>query len=548
MKLRFASDEKAAEYISNGLWRNQTFFQIFSEVANRLPNKAAVIDKGVTYTYGQIKAIVNTMAGNLHQLGIKTGDIIAVQLPNSVYMPLVHLALNRIGAVYLPLHDGWGEAEMSHLLGKSKARMIIVKNNYRDINYPAILAELKPQLPELEMIYSMEGTGHASKPFEDLLKASNVTEAELDALTPDANLPAAIMPSSGTTSPPKMNVFSNNNLCSLLDYFGGVIGLQADDISAAIAPAGTGSTGYVFPIFSLLMKGVTAVLLEHWDDPKEALDFIVNNKCTYATAIPTQLTMMIEFLDDYTPEYFASFIRYNNAGAPLPYETGRLVEEKMGCKVQVVYGATDGGIPAMTSVTDTQEKRLKTVDKLLHDCDVQLWDANNNQVPEGGVGEIVWSTPMKSYGYLNDEAETTSVWSNNYYKSGDLGQLDGDGYLQIVGRVKDMILRGGRNISPRTAEELLMKHDAVKQVAVVAMPDPRLGERACAFVQLHNDQALSFEEMLGFLKEQKIAKWEFPERLETLAEWPISGGGKIQKNKLTEMVTGKLKAEGVLPA
>ena len=111
-----------------------------------------------------------------------------------------------------------------------------------------------------------------------------------------------------------------------------------------------------------------------------------------------------------------------------------------------------------------------------------------------------------------------------------------------------MILRGGRNISPRTAEELLMKHDAVKQVAVVAMPDPRLGERACAFIQLNDNQALSFEEMLGFLKEQKIAKWEFPERLETLAEWPISGGGKIQKNKLTEMVTGKLKAEGVLPA
>lgn len=131
---------------------------------------------------------------------------------------------------------------------------------------------------------------------------------------------------------------------------------------------------------------------------------------------------------------------------------------------------------------------------------------------------------MKYYGYLNDEAETASVWTNNYYKSGDLGQLDGEGYLQIVGRVKDMILRGGRNIRPRTAEELLMKHDAVKQVAVVAMPDPRLGERACAFVQLNDNQALSFEEMLCFLKEQKIAKWEFPERLETLAEWPISGG------------------------
>ena len=165
MKLRFTSNEKAAEYVVNGLWKNQTFFQIFFEIADRLPDKVAAIDKGERYTYSQIKTTVNTIAGNLHQFGIKMGDIIAVQLPNSVYMPIIHLALNRIGAIYLPLHDGWGEAETSRLLGRSKAR-----NNYRDIDYPAALAALQPQLPDLEMVYSMAGTGHGSKPFEYLLK------------------------------------------------------------------------------------------------------------------------------------------------------------------------------------------------------------------------------------------------------------------------------------------------------------------------------------------------------------------------------------------
>lgn len=548
MKLSFTSEEKAAEYVAKGLWKNKTFYRRFCEAADRLPDKVALIESNARYTYRQIQSFANTIAGNLYQSGVKCNDIVAVQLPNSAYMPILHLALNRIGAVYLPLHDGWREAELVHLLGKSRARTIIVKNSFRDFNYPAMLAQIKSDLPALERVYSMGGSSHGSLPFEELLKPSPIDEATLSRLAPDVNARSAIMPSSGTTSLPKMSAFSDNNLCALLDYFIEVIDLREEDISAAIAPAGTGATGYVFPILSLLLTGGTATILERWGDPKQALDLIVKNRCTYATAIPTQMTMMVEHLNDYRSEDFASFTRFNNAGAPLPYATGQLIEERMGCKVQVVYGATDGGIPAMTSVHDSQNKRLGTVGQLLHDCDVQLWDANGRQVPEGSVGEIVWSTPMKSYGYINDDEENARTWSNNYYKSGDLGQIDKEGYLCIVGRVKDMILRGGRNITPRNVEELLIKHPAIRQVAVVAMPDPRLGERACAFVQLKDGQSLDFDAMIVFLSEHKIAKWELPERLEFISEWPMSGGGKIQKNRLTEMVTKKLRAEGVLSA
>ncbi len=546
MKLSYTTEEKAAEYVAKGLWRNKTFYQLFCESADRLLNKTALIETTNSYTYGEVKQLANTIAGNLYTAGVKADDIVAVQIPNSGYMPILHLALNRIGAIYLPLHDGWREAELIHLLNKSGAQRIIVKNQFRDFNYPQMLTEIKSDLTTLNTIYSMDDTSHGSVPFEDLLKPSTVDQATLDKRTPNPDARAAIMPSSGTTSLPKMSAFSNNNLCAMLDFFSEVIDLKEDDISAAIAPAGTGSTGYAFPIFSLLMKGGTAAILERWGDPKEALDLIVKHHCTYATAIPTQMTMMAEHFDDYSNEDFSCFTRFNNAGAPLPYVTGLLIEEKMGCKVQVVYGATDGGVPAMTAVTDSQEKRLRTVGKLLHDCDVQLWDGNEDPVAEGDVGEIVWSTPMKSYGYINDEEENARTWHNNFYKSGDLGQIDSEGYLCIVGRVKDMILRGGRNISPRTAEELLVKHPAIKQVSVVAMPDPRLGERACAFVQLRENQSLDFDGMIAFLSEQKIAKWEFPERLEIITEWPISGGGKIQKNKLTELVTQKLKDEGVL--
>ena len=550
MNLPFTTPEKAAEYKAKEIWTNLTIYQMFAEAASRNPEKTAVIDGDIHYSYGEMSRLINNLAGNLHKIGISSGDIVAVQIPNSAYMPIVNIALNRIGAIYLPIHDGWREAEMSHLLGKSGARMIVVINNYRDFDYTAMLQQMQPQLPDLEWVYSLDGTGNGSLAFEDLLLEHDISNADLDALSPDPDLPAGIMPSSGTTSLPKMSVFSNNNLIFLLNRcFGNTIDLSENDVAAALAPAGTGSTGYILPVIAPLLKGGTSVILQHWGNPKDALELIVKHRCTYATGIPTQMTMLLEFLDDYSAEDFASFTRFNNAGAPLPHETGRLIEEKMNCKIHVVYGATDGGVPTMTQVnTDTQDQRLYSVGQVLPDCLVELWDANDEKVPSGGVGEIVWSTPGKSYGYFNDDAETEAAWSaNGFFKSGDLGQIDENGYLSIVGRVKDMILRGGRNISPRTVEELLIKHAAVKQVAVTAMPDPRLGERACAFIELHDGHSLSFEQMVDYLNEQKIAKWEFPERLETVTEWPISGGGKIQKNKLTEMVTKKLKAEGVLP-
>ncbi len=549
MNLPFTTPEKAAEYKEKGIWSNTTLYQMFAEASSRNPEKDAVIDGEIHYSYGEMIRLINNLAGNLHKLGITTGDIVAVQIPNSAFMPIINLALNRIGAVYLPLHDGWREAEMNHLLGKSGARMIVVINNYRDFDYTAMLQEMKPNMPALEWVYSLNGTGNGSLAFEDLLKEHDMSNADLDALSPDPDLPAGIMPSSGTTSLPKMSVFSNNNLIFLLNRcFGNTIDLSENDIAAALAPAGTGSTGYILPVISPLLKGGTSVILQHWGNPKDALDLIVKHRCTYATGIPTQMTMLLEFLDDYSAEDFANFTRFNNAGAPLPHETGRLIEEKMDCKIHVVYGATDGGVPTMTNVNvDNQDQRLYSVGKVLPDCLVELWDANDEQVPAGGVGEIVWSTPGKSYGYFKDDAETQAAWSDNgFFKSGDLGQIDENGYLSIVGRVKDMILRGGRNISPRTVEELLIKHAAVRQVAVTAMPDPRLGERACAFIELHDGHSLSFEQMVDYLSQQKIAKWEFPERLEIINEWPISGGGKIQKNKLTALVTEKLKTEGVI--
>jgi non-ribosomal peptide synthetase component E (peptide arylation enzyme) len=256
---------------------------------------------------------------------------------------------------------------------------------------------------------------------------------------------------------------------------------------------------------------------------------------------------MVPGLEKCRPSDFAGFKVFTNAGAPLSYETAVKIESLMGCRIHTLYGATDAGTPTMTDVQDPDEKRLTTVGRVQRGTDCQLWDPQGKPVPVGESGEVVWRGADKSYGYLGDDAATKAAFTpDGYYKSGDLGQFDEQGYLRIVGRIKDMILRGGRNVSPRTCEDPLMKHPSVLEVAVAAMPDPILGERACAFVMLRQGAQLTFDEMIRFLTEQRLAVWQMPERLEIVEDMPRSTGGKIAKAKLTEYVTEKLRAEGKL--
>jgi non-ribosomal peptide synthetase component E (peptide arylation enzyme) len=456
----------------------------------------------------------------------------------------MHLALNRIGALLLPIHDRWGETEVAHLLGRGRAVAAITPYRYRGVDYPEMYAAFRAGLPSLRTHFTLDGGGGGSEAFEPLLQRSTVEESVLQTRRPSPDERAHIMVSSGTTALPKISVFTSNNLLALLDSFCSHMKIVPEDVAAALAPMGTGATGYAFPVLAPLIAGASCVLLEHWHDPADAVDLIIANRCTFATAIPTQKVQMLPDLERRSPEDFASFTRFNNAGAPLPYETGKKIEKLMGCRIQVVYGSTDGGVPCITSIDDPQDKRLRTVGRRLELREVELWDAEGRQVQAGEAGEVVWRSPDKSFGYLNDpEAVRATFTSDGFYRSGDLGHFDEDGYLSIVGRVKDMILRGGRNISPRLIEETLTRHAAVLEVAVAAMPDPVMGERACAFIVLSERATLTFEEVIAFLKEEKISAWQLPERLEILAELPKSAGMKVEKRKLTEMVAEKLKAE-----
>ena len=533
--LPLTSPEEARSYRKAGLWRDEILYSRFRQAAQAHVNKVAIKLNDQQLSYGELHERILRLAGGFRQAGIRQGEIVALQAPNCIEQPLVHLALNAIGAVYMPLHQAFQETEIVHLMAKSQAVAAVVVESEQDGRKADIYREKCNGIRKLWIV---------GENFSELDNAPRLEPSPPSTDGPGPDDIGHIMLSSGTTAMPKISVFTNNNLLSMMDAYTDMIHLSSADISAGLAPTGTGATGYVFGVLPALLEGGTTVLLDKWGDPAAAVRLIAENKCTFATAIPTQINVMLPAIEAVGESAFSRFRCFTNAGAPLPHAVAERVEELMRCRVQSIYGATDGGVPCMVSIDHPAAKRTSTVGKILPGRKVEFRNALGRPVEQGEVGEICWKSPDKSFGYLNDmDASAIAFDETGFYRSGDLARMDMDGYISIVGRVKDMILRGGQNISPRLIEDLLVTHPAVQEIAVAAMPDPRLGERACAFVVLKPGEKLSLQDAVDFLKTKKIVKWQWPERIELMNELPRSAGGKIAKNQLTQYVIARLAQE-----
>ena len=545
MELPLTSPEKARQYRAAGLWQDVTLSERFLAQADRFADKLAIIVDGRRATYRQLQQDVLSVANGLLAEGLEPGDVIAGQLPNSYEIPVLHLACNMVGMLYMPLHDSWRALEVGHLLAQAKVKVVISRHLYRDFDYVRMIRDLRPDLPDLKTHFVIgESAGDGIKPFEMLVAAEPLGTKQIASLRPDPDYPAALMLSGGTTAISKISRYSSNDLQAMLNAARDGARFVETDVAAALAPAGTGATGYVYPVLMPLLNGGTSVMLPHWSNPEDAADLMVKENCTYATAIPAQLIKLLPTFRSRPRDDFHSLRVITNAGAPLPYDAAREVEELTGAVIQSIYGATDAGTPTLTTADDPREKRLGTVGRIVRGCECEIRDSDGNALPAGTVGEVTWRGADKSWGYLGADDQTRSVFTqDHFYKSGDLGQFDEDGYLKIVGRIKDMILRGGRNVSPLVIEEALIKHADVQDVAVAAMPDPVLGERACAFVIARPGAGLELAGLLEFLRGEGLATWQLPERLEIMQEFPRSAGGKTLKRELTALVTEKLKAE-----
>ncbi|BBY40130.1 cyclohexanecarboxylate-CoA ligase [Mycobacterium mantenii] len=532
---RWHDEAQAQKYRDAGIWSDQTLPEMFDEHVAAHPEKLAVIDGEVRWTYGELADLTQRGAQLLLDLGVRPGDPVAAQLPTCALLPVINLAANRIGAYMVAMPTRWRRAEVGSLLATIGAEVLISVESDRDIDVRALHEELRPTLPDLrEVLYARTGSVGS---FESRVRAAEpINPRTARGLRCDPDQPAHVMCSSGTTGVPKASLWSANDMIAFLVHqTAPALKLTSDDVAGAIAPAGQGSTGYVFPILMPLLTGATSVMLEHWK-PQPALDLIVRERVTYATAIPTQLVMMLDL--DLESADLSAFTRFNNAGAPLPPRVAEEIERRMGCVVQNVYGTTDGGVPTMTTVHDSEWARWNTVGKICAGEELELRAPDGTLVIPGDTGEVFWRGANNTWGYLNQADYDKANWdTDGWYRSGDLGCVQ-DGYLRIVGRAKDMILRGGMNIFPFEVETVLIKHPAVAAVAIIPVPDDRLGERACAVV-VPAGEPPTLNDLTAFLDAQGLAKFKFPEQLVLVDELPTNPGGKVDKGRLHQLVAAQ---------
>jgi len=542
------TEEMVNEYMRRGYWDNTTLYDLWERNARDFPKREAIADSRRRLTWAEAKKWIDRLALGFIKLGLKKDDVIVIQVPNSVEQTLLRVACEKAGIVHMPALRSLRHTEMEYILRYCDAVGVVIPWEIRDFNYYQMIREIRPRLPRLQHVFVVgEKVPGEALSFMEMVKRS-VEESYPPNYLRNFGLPSTetslVLHTTGTTGLPKFVEYAACHRMWQWKMNIKHLGITADDIFALITPHCGGIALPAF--FGAPFIGAKTVILES-TDIEDAFRLIEKERVTFACAVPTQLAMMVEH--PRCKQYDLSSMRlWWCAGASLPYDLGMKVEEKLGGTILTVLGATDWGCECLNLPSSPQQVRLKTVGKPIDDTEIKLVDEDGQEVRRGEVGEIWGRGPAAVSGYFKDAEATKEVWTEDgWYMTGDLGTLDEMGNLIVVGRKKDMIIRGGQNIYPIEIENLLRKHPKISDVAVIGMPDPLMGQRACAFVVPQPGQEFSFDEMLSFLRERNIALFKFPERLELIEKIPMVGSGqKVDKKLLEKDIQEKLKREGRL--
>ncbi|MCW5655927.1 cyclohexanecarboxylate-CoA ligase [Hydrogenophaga sp.] len=536
---------RRARMIEQGFWHDRTINQDLDACVQACPDKLALtalrVESGETtrFTYRELARMADRIAVGLSRLGVGRNDVVACQLPNWWQFTLVYLACSRLGAVMNPLMHIFRERELSFMLKHGEGKVMIAPKSFRGFDFEKMVRELQPGLPHLRHLVIVDGDGPDS--FEALLSGpawENAPDAAeiLQRSRPGPDDITQLIYTSGTTGEPKGVMHSANTVMANIIPYARRLQLDAEDVVLMASPMAH-QTGFMYGLMMPIMLKASAVLQDIWE-PKRAVELVRAENCSFTMASTPFLTDLTRTVAE-SGQGVPTLRTFLCAGAPIP---GPLVEQArsvLGTKIVSAWGMTENGAVTLINLDDDDERAFTTDGLALPGVELKVVDVDGSELPAGEPGKLLVRACSNFGGYLK-RPQWNNTDADDWFDTGDLARKDAQGYIRITGRSKDVIIRGGENIPVVEIESLLYRHPAVAMAAIVAYPDARLGERACAVVVNKPGQSLDLPGMVEYLKSLKVAVQYIPERLELLDAMPTTPSGKIQKFKLRERLREQL--------
>ncbi len=543
------TDSIIKEFTSQGYWTDETFTDFWLKNARERPNEEALVDSSVRITWAEAGKLMERFASAWVNIGLDRDDRTILQSPNCVYGFLARIACERAGLINITVMPYLRHKELTHVIEKIDPRAIIIPGIYRKFNHLEMAEDLKKEHPGLKYTFLLDETvpgpypvntyslkSIAGESWEQRLDGSLLEKRRFHA-TYDVG---ALTSTSGTTGVPKIVEWPLAPRVMTSKCRVDIWKLTPDDVTMAVAPFAGGAAG-TLTYFAAPLVGAKIVLLEEFT-PEGALGMIQKEKVTAIGVVPTHIIRMLE--QDLS-KYDLSSLRFiRSAGGYLPPKVAMEAEERLGGRITLDLGTQDVGSVSGCSINDAGDVRRRTVGRPLAGNQIKLLDESGKEVAPGEPGILYMRGPHSPAGYWRDPETTRDVFDDdNWTTTGDIVTLE-EGRIWIMGRQKDMIIRGGQNIYPAEIEGLLNEHPKVAGIAIVAMPDPEYVERACAYVTPKIGETFTMDEMVSFLKAKKVAMYKLPERLEIIDSLPTVGdSGKVDKKILKNDIEDKLAAE-----
>ncbi|RLF40050.1 MAG: AMP-binding protein [Thermoplasmata archaeon] len=542
----------------------KTMGEVLDETASKYPNNDALVyvDRNLRYTYKEFKEKCDQLAKGLLKLGIKKGEHVAVWAYNVPEWVLLQFALAKIGAVLVTVNTYYKAHELEYVLRQSDSTTLFLVKGFKDVDYVETIYKVVPELKEsspgelkskkLPLLKRVIFIGKEKHPgmlnFSEVMDlGKEVSDEELKEREKELDCHDVVnmQYTSGTTGFPKGVMLTHYNIINNAYWVGNYMRLTEKDKLCIPVPF-FHCFGCVLSTLNCVTHGATMVPIEIFDAEK-VLQAIHKEKCTAVNGVPTMFVRELNHPD--FDKYDMSSLRTGiMAGAPCPVELmKRVIEDMHAREITICYGLTEASpVITQTRRDDPIEKRVETVGKPLPYVEVKIVDPETGkELPPNTPGELIAKGYNIMKGYYKMPEATAKAIRDGWLYTKDLAKMDEEGYIYILGRVDDMIIRGGENVYPREIEEFLYRHPKIKEVQVVGVPHKEYGEEVAAFIQLKEGEQATEEEIREYCK-RNIARYKVPKYIFFTDEWPLTASGKIQKFKLREIAKEELKKRGLL--